>query len=145
MRNWLLICVLAAGSTAQADVLDNPADIIRAVNAGRQGAWLDTEALRKASLCATNLDSYREEIGVADTVTDVLTHKVIDLKLRLEVDEKEIEKLRMDNHLDAERAKSLERELESWYRNPWVMCAIGIAGGVFITSTTYVIVRAYAP
>jgi hypothetical protein len=130
MKKLLLLCVLAAtSSTAQAEILDKPKEIIAKVQSGAQGAWMDTASVKRCLKSDVGLEKCR---GVRDNLqkqVDSLTRTNEALASNNSLLLQERDEW-ADQSKDALReAQDARIELNKWYRNPWVTGVIGLAAG----------------
>lgn len=133
MMKLLLPFVIVVGSlypaTALGEIIDKPADICKVAQSGKKGAWVDTIFLQKClkldvdstfvqaekDLLLRQIDSFQKENNfLKDSVTKTSEQVA---KMALQVTEQE------------KLAAKYEEDVKRWYRNPWIMTAIGIVIG----------------
>lgn len=136
MLKWLsTFAVLGFSITARAAVLDKPQDILDAVNAGRHGAWLDTSALKKCAAGLEDAKSYKLQLEDSEKQVQLFRDNAILLEEARQDADKRSGLWEAQAEDQKSKSESYARELEAWYRNPFILIGGGLLLGAAITAT----------
>ena len=142
MRKLLLsFAIWGFSFSANAEVLDKPNDIIKAVQAGKKGAWLDDLALRKCLENTKMAESLNQEIKILNEQQNLCLNSIKILseqKVNYDARITEMEKYTKDLQKYNDK---IEEDLKKWYHNPWFMSVLGAVAGTISTTAIMIAVK----
>jgi len=146
MKMPLALCVVVASSfvsrTAFSDVLEQPSDILEAVQSGRKGAWLDTTALKKCLQADIEKENGKKQLENCDMQFDIVWKELLDTSNLLRIAEDTTKSCEEVSKIHEFSVSRCEESLAAWYHDPIVMFAIGsfvgaISAAIMVTQIIY--------
>lgn len=129
MTKILAFLVLLYAPCSHGEILDDANDIRAALDAGRQGAWFDQEAIGKCLEAIQSVPNLEEQLRVTEQTVDSMRRTEASLKRQLQLKDEETLLWRAKFDGEYSLRLSLEEELTVWYRNPFVLIPVALAVG----------------
>lgn len=136
MLKWLLSLIVVGFSTPSYATVYTDPDKVCALAREGNGAWFDNEGMWRCLELDVVFVDLQDERDNLDLQVQSLARELDRYKEVIEIRENTLVVMRDQNAIAHARIYELENEVDAWYRNPWIVGAIGIfVGGAAVGIT----------